>query len=333
MAALAPPWPGIVALSGGSDSLALMLLLKAWALAGDRPLPSVAVVDHGLRPESAQEARQAAKLARAHGLKAAVLTREGAAPAADIEAFAREARYRLLGAQAQRLRQAAVYVAHTEDDQAETFLLRLARGSGVDGLGAMKPMAPFPVPGCDGLVLVRPLLAFSRRELRDYLAAHGQSWIDDPMNEDSRFARVRVREAWPFLETLGLGRSRLAATAARLARARAALEAAADDLATRCLRRHGDDVLLDADCLAAAPEEIGLRVLADTLMMLSGRTYRPRLERLERLYRAICGGALGGGCTLHDCRIATAPRKIATGGGRLVRLRRESGRRRENVRQ
>jgi tRNA(Ile)-lysidine synthase len=324
MAAQAMPWPGIVALSGGGDSMALTLLLADWAREGGRVPPVAAIVDHALRPESDKEARNAARMVRAKGVEAKILTRKGAAPVAGIETAAREARYALIGAYAAKKGISAVYVAHTEDDQAETFLLRLARGSGVDGLSAMRPLAPYPAAGFDTLRVARPLLRFSRAKLRDFLVECGQDWIEDPMNDDSRFARVLVRQSWPALERLGLGRHRLAETAERLGLARRALEAAADDLSARAVQRRGENMYLDAHILAAAPAEVGLRVLAGALMAVSGQPYRPRFERLQRVYRALCDDTLGGGRTLHGCRIAPAR---AEGKG-VLRLCKEPPRRR-----
>lgn len=136
------PWPGAVAVSGGGDSLALMLLLADWAKAGRLAPPPVLIVDHGLRQGSARDARKAARWARAAGLKAHVLSWKGKKPAADIEAAAREARYRLMGECCARNGIGALYVAHALEDQAETFLLRLARGSGLDGFAPCARLRP-----------------------------------------------------------------------------------------------------------------------------------------------------------------------------------------------
>ena len=326
MADLNAPWPGAVAVSGGSDSLALMFLLRDWAMGEGLPPPVVATVDHALRPESKVEARRVARWAKAARLEAEILTRTGKAPGADIEAAARQARYRLIGAWAKRRALKAVYVAHTSDDQAETFLLRLARGSGVDGLSAMRPVSPWPVKGFAGLTLVRPLLAFERQALRAFLKTKDQDWIDDPMNEDPRFARVRIRNAWPALEALGLGKSRIVETAMHLSRAREALEAAAAELARRACLKAGEDVLVDPRVLTRAPRELGLRVLANALMAVSKQDYRPRFERLARLYQAISEGSLRAGCTLHGCKIAPAPRAAAHFGAGTLLIRREPGR-------
>jgi tRNA(Ile)-lysidine synthase len=327
------PWPGAVAVSGGGDSLALMLLLAQWAKAQRKPPPIVLTVDHGLREGAAKDARMVVSRAKAADLKAHVLRWTGAKPESDIEAAARDARYSLMGAWCARQRIAGLYLAHTLEDQAETFLLRLARGSGIDGLSAMTLVAPLPSAVCDGVAVVRPLLGFRRAALREYLTARDQKWIEDPMNSDPRFARVRVRDAWPMLESLGLSPTRLAAAAGHLARAREALDRDCDALLADVSRTEGSSVLLDAARLAKASPEIGLRALARVLMQVSGSDYRPRFERLQRLYTEICASPLKSGRTLHGCRVAPARKPHALfGAGTLLVMPEKAGTRRRGAR-
>ncbi len=219
-----------------------------------------------------------------------------------------------------------LYVAHSREDQAETFLLRLARGSGLDGLAAMQALAPYPVPGFAGLQLVRPLLDTGRAELRAVLAQRGLRWREDPMNADPRFARVRMRAAWPALEAAGLTAGRIADAARHLARARQALEAATAEFLAVSAAFEADHVLLDGGALAGLPREIGLRALAAVLSRLSGAAYRPRFERLERLYAAIVAGNPGKGRTLQACRIGPAPKRQARFGPATLVVTREPGR-------
>lgn len=320
------PWPGAVAVSGGSDSLALMLLLRDWAKEARLPPPVVLCVDHALRPESAGEARKVVRWAKDAGLRAHILVRKGKVPRAGIEAAAREARYRLMGEWAEQNGVKAVYVGHTRDDQAETFLLRLARGSGVDGLAAMRPVAAYPAKEFKRLALVRPLLAFRREVLQDYLGARNQAWFDDPMNTDPRFARVRIRNAWPALEGMGLSKDRVADAASHLARARAALDAVSAAVLARACRFDGPEALLDPAALSGAPRELGLRTLAAVLMRVSENPYRPRFERLQRLFDEIGTGTLGAGRTLHGCRIGPAPVARALFGRGTLLVRREEKR-------
>jgi tRNA(Ile)-lysidine synthase len=326
MEALPAPWPAAVAVSGGADSLALMHLLARWAHARALPPPIVLTVDHGLLPDSALMARKVVFWARAAGLKAVSLAWKGKKPPSDIEAAAREARYRLMRDWLESRGLKALYVAHTEDDQAETFLLRLARGSGLDGLSAMQELAAFPVPSADALRLVRPLLSFSRTALRQHLTSQRQAWIEDPMNVDPRFARARIRAAWPALEALGLERARIADAAAHMSRAREALDWATLAVARRAVRLEDGVAAVDSEALVQAPREVALRLLARLLMVLGGQSYRPRFESLERLFDSIARGSYKT-ATLHGCIVATAPRAKAVFGSATILIRPEAKRR------
>lgn len=325
-------WPGAVAVSGGGDSLALTLLLADWAKAGHKPLPIILVVDHGLRKASAGEARGVIARARALGLSARTLRWVGPKPGTNIEALAREARYRLMGGWCQKNGIQNLYVAHTLEDQAETFLIRLARGSGIDGLAGMSTVSPLPLEEFADISLVRPLLGFRRSQLRDLLLSRGEKWLEDPMNNDPRFARARVRAASPILETIGLTPPRISAAAHHLARAREALarEAAAVESQV-CLLAEGS-ARIDSARLTQAPEEIGLRVLTGALQHVSGRAFRPRFERLERLYALLRWDKLGGGRTLHGCRVVPAKKADALFGPGTISIFREDRRRVSAVR-
>jgi tRNA(Ile)-lysidine synthase len=177
------------------------------------------------------------------------------------------------------------------------------------------------------LWLVRPLLGFDRRALREFLVARGQRWIEDPMNADARFARVRVRLAWPQLAPLGLTPDRLVETAAHLARAREALEIVSQAVLARACQPCRGGFALDPQALASAPAELGLRALANILMAVTLNPYRPRFDRLSALFTAITEGSLGGGRTLHGCRIAPAPKTVHLYGPGTLLIEKEKGRR------
>jgi tRNA(Ile)-lysidine synthase len=309
-----------------------MLLLAEWAKRNNEPLPVVLTVDHGLQKNSAKDARMVLERARAAGLKAWCLRWKGAKPRSDIEAAARDARYALMAAWCRKNGIGAIYLAHTLEDQAETFLLRLARGSGIDGLSAMRIVAPLPLAEASGIVAVRPLLGVRRRALRTFLEQRGEAWVEDPMNANPRFARVRIRAAWPQFEQAGLSPERIASAAEHLARARSALDAETDRLLAACSRIEDETVLLDSARIAAAPREIGLRALATTLMKVSGQVYRPRFDRLERLYSHVCDRGVEGGKTLHGCRIAPARKKNAVFGPETLVVSREKNDRRKTHR-
>lgn len=323
-------WPGAVAISGGGDSVALMLLLAEWAKKSKRPAPVVLTVDHGLRDDSAKDAKTVVRMATDAGLKAQVLTSKAARPKSDIEAEAREARYRLMGEWMTAHKLNALYVAHSLEDQAETFLLRLARGSGLDGLSAMRTVAPFPIAGFPALGVVRPLLEISRAELRRFLEKLKKSWIEDPMNADPRFARSKLRAAWPQLEAVGLTAVRVADAVEHLGRARDALESMTGGLMERAAKFYEGGAYLDSVRLKMAPREIGLRVLAAVLSRVSGEAYRPRFASLERLFDSIRDGTLGGGATLHGCIVAPAPRTLSAFGTGTLAIEAEKTARRGN---
>jgi tRNA(Ile)-lysidine synthase len=264
-----------LAVSGGGDSMAMLRLLAPWAR--ERGIAVfAATVDHGLRPEAAAEARFVAKACRDLGVPHDTLEWRGWNGRGNLQAAAREARQRLLGDWARGLEAEAVLLGHTRDDQAETVLLRLTRGSGVDGLSGM---AGERVEG--GLRWMRPLLEIRRGDLRDYLRRQGQAWVEDPSNGDPRYDRVRARRALEALGPLGIDAEGLAATARRMAAAREALECYAVREAERLVELRRGDVLIDREGLLDLPGEMRLRLVAAALRWVSGSPYRPRREALE----------------------------------------------------
>lgn len=266
--------------------------------------------------------------AAGQGLKAHVLRWNGAKPLSNLEDEARTARYRLLGAWCQAHNISSLFVAHTADDQAETFLLRLARGSGVDGLSGMRSRAPLPVPEFCEVQLLRPLLDVGRAELRAYLAAIGAVWFDDPMNDDERFDRIRIRKVLPALEAAGLPAWRILQAAGHLARAREALEISASSFLSRHARLEPDYALIDGASLAQVPREIALRALCAVLLRMGGATYRPRFSRLEALLDSVLDAAFAGR-TLLGCRVSRAAKAGAAFGPATILVRREVGRRKQ----
>jgi tRNA(Ile)-lysidine synthase len=286
-----------VAVSGGADSMALALLTHAWAEARGGRVTAL-TVDHRLRPQSAAEAAEVGRAMAARGIPHFCLVRDGGPLSHDVQAAARRARYGLLEAWCAAEGVLHLLTAHHREDQAETLLLRLGRGSGLDGLAGMA--AAVERPPCR---VLRPLLGVPRARLRATLSAAGERWIEDPSNRNRAFARVRLRQAMPLLAAEGLTEARLAATAARLARARAALDAAVAELLAHAVMLHPlGFACLDAAALKRAPEEVGLRALAALVVTVAGAEHTPRLERLERLYHALSEG-LAGGRTLGGCRV------------------------------
>ncbi len=288
---LGPDFPKrlCLAVSGGGDSMALLHLAAGWARVYGVTL-TVATVDHGLRAESAAEAAMVADEALGLGLQHNTLSWNSWNGQGNLQDAARQARRALLQHAAAG---ASVLMAHTRDDQAETVLLRLARGSGVDGLAAM---AEDSTRG--GLRILRPLLNEKRADLRQYLKILKIPFVDDPSNEDTDYARVRMRH---LIGAEGLDTRTLSVTAAHMSRAKVALQGMAREAAARLARTDSTApgaVVWDRDGFDALHEETQLRLVAAALMTVSAAAYRPRLGPLEEaVIRASSGGAavLAGG--------------------------------------
>src|SRR5947209_7078470 len=249
----------VLAVSGGPDSIALMWLAARWRRAMAQGPRLIAVtVDHGLRPEAAREARDVKRLAKTLDLAHRTLRWTGAKPKAGLPAAARDARYRLLAEAARAAGATHVLTAHTRDDQAETLLMRMGRGSGIAGLAAMARQSQR-----DGVVLARPLLDIPKARLVATLHKARIGFADDPSNHDSRFTRPRLRELMPALAAEGFDARNLTRLASRLARANAALEILVDG-AERYLALGEREPLqsgFDAGAFAALADEIRLRLL------------------------------------------------------------------------
>ena len=295
---LAPAGPLGVAVSGGGDSMALMRLAAEWARETGRSL-AVASVDHGLRSESADETRLVVETARRLDLPADGLTWEGWDRRGNLSAAARDARRALLANWARARGIAAIMLGHTLDDQAETVLMRLGRGAGVDGLSGMAATSR-----SHGVLWLRPLLSARRDGLRDWLRAEGAPWVDDPTNDDPKYDRVKARKALAALGDLGVTATGVAATAARLRDARDALDEAASRLGQEAAKWGAcGELRLALDPLRAAPRETTRRLFRAALTRVAGAAYGPRAEAEASLLTAIFGMRLGGGRALHGCLV------------------------------
>jgi len=292
-----------LAVSGGPDSIALMHLASRWLSLKARRRDTIAVltVDHGLRPESGAEAAFVAALAERLGFAHATLNWQGEKPKTGIQAAARRARYGLMSAYCVRHQIACLATAHTEDDQAETFLMRLARGSGLDGLAAMAA-----VSGQSGVPIVRPLLGVSKPHLIAYLRSLAIPYVSDPSNANVHFERVRLRHVMKALAAAGIRQSALALSAARLGRSREALSLTATEFLERSFSvTNLGRGKIGLEAFQALPSEVALRVLSQVLALIGGKEEAPRLMKAERLLEGLRAGkrqaALGG------CLTAVAP--------------------------
>lgn len=337
---LGPDFPTGIALavSGGGDSMAMLTLAHNWARVWGVRL-WVVTVDHGLRAESAAEAAMVAEECALLGHPHATLRWHWDGQGNLMDA-ARRARLSLIDRWRAGLDH--VLMAHTQDDVAETFLMRLKRGSGAEGLSAMqacvkacphqgaKPAlpardvcwtAPPPSPVDDqiqlpGFRVLRPCLDMSRAELRHYLRTLQGRWVDDPTNDDTTYDRVRMRKLLDVLDAEGLSRDTLSATAHRLTRARNALNARARDVTARITHEESLNglrtgaVLIDRDGFAETEEDTRLRILAQALRWVASAEYRPRLQSLEQLAERLMAGGMG---TLHGCDVRCLDAQIRVG--------------------
>ncbi|MFZ0623690.1 MAG: tRNA lysidine(34) synthetase TilS [Pseudolabrys sp.] len=327
----------VLAVSGGPDSTALMVLATRWRDSlKTKPKLIAVTIDHGLRKESKREAAGVARLARKLKIAHRTLRWNGRKPSTGVQEAARAARYRLLGDAARNAKATHILTAHTLDDQAETVLIRMARGSGLTGLGAMARMSRLPSGGEDTLTLVRPLLHVPKSRLVATLHAAKIDYADDPSNRDPGFTRVRLRGLMDALAHEGLDARRLTQLARRLKRADAAIEAAVDratsELAVALSARN--PIVIEARGFAELPAEIALRLLGRAVAKAGdeGPVELGKLEALKsaldaaqntanRRFRRTLAGAivtLGG----HQLTVERAPprgRKLLTtrGPGRL----------------
>ncbi|MCK0151917.1 tRNA lysidine(34) synthetase TilS [Marivita sp. S6314] len=323
---LGPEFPSDLglAVSGGGDSMAMLYLAHNWTHHFGVRL-WVATVDHGLRAESASEARLVAEECAVLGWPHATLRwhwdRHG-----NVQDAARRARGGLLDQWRGHVKH--ILFAHSQDDQAETVLMRLARGSGVDGLAGMRaartvaphPVAPGPLAATDiegdlpdgpwapGFQILRPCLGMTRDELRHFARVLKGRWVDDPSNDDPTYQRVRVRKLLALLRDEGVTASHLAETAHRMARARdgltshlvSAIDALCDD-------PFPGQVRIDRDGFARLDEETQLRMLTSALCYASASEYRPRARSSEALLSQVLSGRGG---TLHGAEVSVGKTQL-----------------------
>lgn len=279
----------ILAVSGGPDSTALMMLAARWRRSlRTGPALTAATIDHGLRAESKREAAAVARLARKLGVKHRTLQWTGRKPKTGLQQAARTARYRLLAEAARKAKASHILTAHTLDDQAETVLIRLSRGSGLTGLAAMARRSELPAVEAGELKLVRPLLGVGKARLVATLRAAKIGFADDPSNRDPRFTRVRLRGLMGELAREGLDARRLALLARRLKRADAAIEAAVDRAGAELTRPASAPgaIAFDAAGFGRLSAETALRLIGRALTR-TGDEGPVELGKLEALMTAL----------------------------------------------
>lgn len=267
------PGPIGLAVSGGGDSMALLHLI---ADAKPQMPPKIITINHGLRPEAAAEAAFVARVCATLALTHTTLMWDGWQGRGNVQAVARTARYQMLASFAQEHGLNTIALGHTADDVAETFLMRLARGAGVEGLAAMPSHFQR-----HGVAFARPLLAIDRAALREYLSAKGAAWVEDPSNDDTQFQRVRMRQLLPQLDVAGLGVAQLAQTAHRLRDAQAVLRAEVENLAAGITADAAGQMIMPDELTARFAPEIQRQFWMRLLQWMGNAPYPPRAEALN----------------------------------------------------
>jgi len=283
LAALGSAKATLIAVSGGPDSTALLVMAAEWAARRGARI-SAATVDHGLRPESAAEAAGVAALSERLGVPHATLVWTGAKPATRRQERAREARYRLLVAHANAIGADTIATAHHLDDQAETVLFRLQRGSGVAGLAGMAATSER-----DGVRLARPLLGLAKADLVAFCRTRRVAFVEDPSNADPAYARTRLRALMAALAEDGLD----AEAFARLARRASEADEALARMTEAAEARLGEGPI-DAHALFSEPIAVVHRLLARRIASAGGADEaRIGLEKIEALALRLSEAASG----------------------------------------
>ncbi|WP_081979459.1 tRNA lysidine(34) synthetase TilS [Pseudooceanicola atlanticus] len=292
-----PSAPIGVAVSGGSDSLALMILMRDWAQEVGADL-RVVTVDHGLRAEAAEEAQYVGRIAADLGLSHDILRWQGWDGTGNLQDRARRARYSLMTDWAKENGIEVIALGHTADDQAETFLMRLSREAGADGLAAMQAKRLQR-----GITFLRPMLSLHRAELQAFLTRRDLTWVSDPSNDDPRYDRVRARQALQVLEPLGVTVASLNQVSRNLADIRETLAWYTFVEARQHVRVDHGDIVIPLAAYRTFRPEISRRLLQQALIWVSGAEYPPRRKGMTLLQLSLSAGT---GMPLAGCRVTVA---------------------------
>lgn len=288
-----------VGVSGGADSLALVLWLNE-SLKGSHKKIVALTVDHRLRPESGQEAEYVHQLMQKEGIEHHILVWQGEKPKTGIEEAARLERYRLLSEWCKQHHIRCLCIAHHAMDQAETFMIRLQRGSGLNGLCGMQEVSEL-----NGLLVLRPFLQTNPEKLKAYLRKKNIQWVTDSSNSCDDFLRVRIRKFLPQMEkTTGISVQRITDTMAVLKRSRDYIQSQV----FRFIKQHvrfweNAGVSVSVLLLKQQHGEIVYHVLAELIKQVGQSDYTARADDIERLVSIILSEVEFKGATLGHCEI------------------------------
>jgi len=285
-----------VAVSGGCDSMALLLLLKN--LLGNKTKIFCLTIDHCTRKSSAKDTEFVANFCQKHFINCTILKSYlPTPPDANIEHNLREMRYALLQEFCEKHRIKHLFVAHHRQDLAENFLIRLFRGSGIDGLASMGSRSEL-----NNITIIRPLLDFNKDDLWQYLKSKSVNWIEDESNEDEKYLRNKIRNFLNSLPEKELINQRVALASKAIFASKKILE---QETAKNFPKVFGFNDLgyfvLNIKKFLALDEGRATRYLALSLMKISGNIYKPRLEKLQKFYEIILAGELNKSKTFYGC--------------------------------
>ena len=284
-----------IAVSGGVDSVALLILTYQWALNGNVKI-NVLTVNHNLRPASSAECQYVNELAQSLNLECSILSWDE--PQAK-QNKARAARYQLLTAWCQENKVSQLLLGHHQNDQAETVLLRLARGSGLDGLCAMQELNYN-----NGIQIIRPLLSFTKEQLIAYLKEKNINWREDPSNKSVKYDRTLFRNYINTSHDSDHLIKRLALTATHMQRTQEAIIFYVKQEIKRCVIENKlGYVDINWQNLLQAPEEIAMRIILACLMIIGNKSYKPRYNNFSQLFTEIWEDKFHQARTLHGCKI------------------------------
>ena len=282
-----------LAVSGGSDSLAMLYICNDWALKNEVKLHCI-TVDHKLRSESAKEAKSVANHCNGLGINHEIVEwkHEGNI-GGNLSDAARSARYELIDKWRKEL--SFVVVGHTQNDQIETFFMNLKRGSGIEGLKGM----PVSFKRPEGYFIIRPLIHSSRQSLQQFLQEKNINWVSDPSNLNEDFERILHRKTWEILKSKGFSESRIELSVAHMRRAHEALKQMLPIHFRQIGKQELTDLLWDYDSFIALPEEFKLRLISSAVMWNGNSHYRPRfkavlnvLKNIQEKKTTVLGGAI-----------------------------------------
>ncbi len=293
-----------VAVSGGLDSMALLVLLKN-TLHKKSEIFCV-TIDHNVRKNSASDAKFVADFCKKNGIHCTILKSYlENPPEADIENSLREVRYNLFESFCVKQKIKNLLIAHHRDDDAENFLIRLFRGSGIDGLAAMDVITKMKK-----INIIRPLLDFSKDDLRQYLQSSKTKWVEDETNADEKFLRNKIRKFLQTLPDYQILPSRISLASKAMREAKKIIDLKTKKEFPKIFIKEKNNLKVNLEKFADLEKSVATRYLALALMKVSGRVYKPRLKKLERLYQVMIENKLKKNEEFYGCVLEEIAKNI-----------------------